>query len=448
MFRLPPQAPVGSYLRVVLHGKCQQQLEDLQYYIAMRYVAAHGTALSAHELVGLDACIRSSHLALRLAKPPSAAAAGRAMGGQPQLLHDGAAAGSSGQSSEPPLRRRRTNEGGQPLEGVSVAAPNSGGASHSPSQPGTSSGHASAPAPPPSQAGPSSSSGPSGSGFSDPGAATSSSRTLAAVPSTSAAAPQGFAGCCASVYMSRKRRAASPADGGGEQRRSSACEAHELSDDAPGCSSDQGHGERAGGRRRRVSSRNEGSFATNACYHQAVAAAAGGAHGQPGTAAAGSYRDQGFQERADRSGGDSNAQTSSTAGAATSGGLSAIGRGGLSAISRGVGWLHNFVRRAPRSSGRIPLNPFPARGSAAQQQQASDGFGSDEAGGPQAASLRGGLARPHPAPAPAHGGQGPQVQGRVQPPRPPPPMYQLHIDQRFAQELQWLFPGEQRTCPR
>lgn len=39
-FVLPSSAPVGRYLRVCLHGKCQRQLEDLQYYHAIRCARA------------------------------------------------------------------------------------------------------------------------------------------------------------------------------------------------------------------------------------------------------------------------------------------------------------------------------------------------------------------------------------------------------------------------
>ena len=35
-FVLPANAPVGRFLRVCLHGKRQRQLEDLNFYAAMR----------------------------------------------------------------------------------------------------------------------------------------------------------------------------------------------------------------------------------------------------------------------------------------------------------------------------------------------------------------------------------------------------------------------------
>lgn len=35
-FVLPANAPVGRYLRVILHGKQQTQLDDMQYYLAIR----------------------------------------------------------------------------------------------------------------------------------------------------------------------------------------------------------------------------------------------------------------------------------------------------------------------------------------------------------------------------------------------------------------------------
>lgn len=52
MFRLPGDAPLGAFLRVTLHGKVQQQLEDLQHYVALRYVAAHGRPLGSHDVAG------------------------------------------------------------------------------------------------------------------------------------------------------------------------------------------------------------------------------------------------------------------------------------------------------------------------------------------------------------------------------------------------------------
>jgi len=35
-FVLPANAPVGRFLRICLHGKRQRQLEDLNFYAAMR----------------------------------------------------------------------------------------------------------------------------------------------------------------------------------------------------------------------------------------------------------------------------------------------------------------------------------------------------------------------------------------------------------------------------
>ncbi|KAG2498626.1 hypothetical protein HYH03_003373 [Edaphochlamys debaryana] len=45
VFALSPTAPVSHYLLVRLHGRQQRQWEDLQFYIAIRHVAAYGTLL-------------------------------------------------------------------------------------------------------------------------------------------------------------------------------------------------------------------------------------------------------------------------------------------------------------------------------------------------------------------------------------------------------------------
>ncbi|KAI3424754.1 hypothetical protein D9Q98_008143 [Chlorella vulgaris] len=48
-FPLPADLPVGRYLRVNLHGKRQQQLEDMQWYHAIQRVEALGHQLTAAE---------------------------------------------------------------------------------------------------------------------------------------------------------------------------------------------------------------------------------------------------------------------------------------------------------------------------------------------------------------------------------------------------------------
>jgi hypothetical protein len=53
VFHLPPDFPIGRYLRVNLIGRRQQQLEDMLYYIAVERVEAYGEIVTAKDFARL-----------------------------------------------------------------------------------------------------------------------------------------------------------------------------------------------------------------------------------------------------------------------------------------------------------------------------------------------------------------------------------------------------------
>ena len=63
-FILPAQAPVGRYLKITLHGKVQQQLEDREYYTAIRRVKAMGQCLPSAAMFLLSRLICTQQLQL------------------------------------------------------------------------------------------------------------------------------------------------------------------------------------------------------------------------------------------------------------------------------------------------------------------------------------------------------------------------------------------------
>ena len=63
-FLLPANAPIGQYLRIVLHGKVQQQFEDRQYFTAIRRVKAVGECLPSAAILEASQLLHTAQLQL------------------------------------------------------------------------------------------------------------------------------------------------------------------------------------------------------------------------------------------------------------------------------------------------------------------------------------------------------------------------------------------------
>lgn len=100
VFALPPEAPLGGYLRVVCHGMRQKQWDDDMYYLAIRHVSAVGLELPVTALAGLQQALHEARLAYSLHTAPLAlpAAAGTdaAAAGEEGVRRDVRVAGDAG----------------------------------------------------------------------------------------------------------------------------------------------------------------------------------------------------------------------------------------------------------------------------------------------------------------------------------------------------------------
>lgn len=63
-FKLRASSSAGQFLKVIMHGKVQQQLEDRQYFTAIRCVKAIGRCLPAAAVHEASQLIRSGQLPL------------------------------------------------------------------------------------------------------------------------------------------------------------------------------------------------------------------------------------------------------------------------------------------------------------------------------------------------------------------------------------------------
>ncbi|KAA6425271.1 MAG: hypothetical protein FRX49_04766 [Trebouxia sp. A1-2] len=63
-FLLPASSPIGHFLKVVMHGKVQQQFEDRQYFTAIRRVQALGRCIMSEQIFQAHQLIQSKHLCL------------------------------------------------------------------------------------------------------------------------------------------------------------------------------------------------------------------------------------------------------------------------------------------------------------------------------------------------------------------------------------------------
>lgn len=63
-FQLPVSSSIGHFLKIIMHGKVQQQFEDRQYYTAIRCVKVIGRCLPAAAMYDTSQLVHSGQLHL------------------------------------------------------------------------------------------------------------------------------------------------------------------------------------------------------------------------------------------------------------------------------------------------------------------------------------------------------------------------------------------------